>query len=51
MSGGSAIKGVSRDIYGERRPIEGVVVALIHVTFTDRGLNLIGSMSLSLIHI
>ncbi len=48
MSGGSAIRGVSRDIYGERRPIEGVVVALIHVTFTDRGLNLIGSMSRAL---
>ena len=48
MSGGSAIRGVSRDIYGERRPIEGVVVALIHATFKDRGLSLIGSMSRAL---
>ncbi|KYH38706.1 MAG: hypothetical protein AYL28_002630 [Candidatus Bathyarchaeota archaeon B23] len=48
MRGGSAIPGVSRDIYGDRRPIEGVVVALLHVTFDERGLNLIGSRSRAL---
>jgi hypothetical protein len=45
---GSAIPGVTRDIYGRRRPIEGVVVALLHATFERRGLNLIESMSRAL---
>ncbi len=48
MSGDSAIPGVTRDIYGERRAVEGVIIALLHITFTDRGLSLIGSMSRAL---
>lgn len=48
MRCGSRIPGVTKSVYGDRRPVEGIVVALLHVTFERRGLSLIGSMSRAL---
>ena len=39
---------ISSTNYGFRRPVEGVVVALLHVTFEKRGLELIQSKSRAL---
>jgi hypothetical protein len=36
---------VTPSIYGDRRPVEGEVVALLHVSFEDRGLKLIETKS------
>jgi hypothetical protein len=32
-------------VYGDKRPVEGVIVALLHIVFEDRGLELIGTKS------
>ena len=36
---------VTPSVYGDRRPVEGEVVALLHVSFEDRGLKLIETKS------
>jgi hypothetical protein len=36
---------VTPSVYGDRRPVEGEVVALLHVRFEDRGLKLIETKS------
>jgi hypothetical protein len=38
-------KKVTPNLYGERSPVEGKVVALLHVSFKDRGLKLIDTKS------
>ena len=32
-------------VYGDKRPVEGVIVALLHIVFEDRGLELIETKS------
>jgi hypothetical protein len=39
---------ITRSSYGERRPVLGEVVALLHITFEKRGLKLIEAMSRAL---
>ncbi len=36
---------ITPSVYGDRRPVEGEVVALLHITFEERGLNLIQARS------
>ncbi len=36
---------ITSSVYGDRRPVEGRVVALLHVRFEDRGLKLIETKS------
>jgi hypothetical protein len=36
---------ITPSVYGDRRPVLGEVVALLHITFEDRGLKLIESKS------
>ena len=36
---------ITPDVYGDRRPVSGEVVALLHVYFEDRGLKLIEAKS------
>ncbi|OGD52408.1 hypothetical protein A3K81_03090 [Candidatus Bathyarchaeota archaeon RBG_13_60_20] len=36
---------IAPSVYGDRRPVEGLVVALLHVRFEDRGLRLIETRS------
>jgi len=36
---------ITPNVYGDRRPVEGEVVALLHVSFEDRGLKLIETKS------
>jgi len=36
---------ITPSVYGDRRPVEGEVVALLHVCFEDRGLKLIETKS------
>lgn len=36
---------ITPNVYGDRRPVEGEVVALLHVCFEDRGLKLIETKS------
>jgi hypothetical protein len=36
---------ITPGVYGDRRPVEGEVVALLHVSFEDRGLKLIETKS------
>jgi hypothetical protein len=36
---------ITPDVYGDRRPISGEVVALLHIYFEDRGLKLIEARS------
>jgi hypothetical protein len=36
---------ITPDVYGDRRPVSGEVVALLHVYFEDRGLKLIETKS------
>jgi hypothetical protein len=38
-------KKVTPNLYGERSPVEGKVVAILHVSFKDRGLKLIDTKS------
>ena len=40
-----ALKRIDTSVYGDRRPIIAEVVALLHVSFEDRGLQLIDSKS------
>ena len=39
---------ITPSVYGDRRPVMGEVVALLHITFDDRGLKLIQSRSRAL---
>ncbi|MCW4050863.1 MAG: hypothetical protein NWE89_14125 [Candidatus Bathyarchaeota archaeon] len=36
---------ITPSVYGDRRPVEGEIVALLHVSFEDRGLRLIETKS------
>jgi hypothetical protein len=36
---------ITPDLYGDRRPVEGEIVALLHVSFKDRGLKLLDTKS------
>jgi hypothetical protein len=38
-------KMITPSVYGDRRPVIGEVVALLHITFEERGLKLIRSLS------
>ncbi len=38
-------KKITPDLYGDRSPVEGRVVAILHVSFKDRGLKLIDTKS------
>ena len=38
-------KKITSDLYGDRCPVEGSVVAILHVSFKDRGLKLIDTKS------
>jgi hypothetical protein len=40
---------ITPSVYGDRRPVTGEVVALLHVTFDERGLKLIQSRSRALV--
>lgn len=40
---------ITRSAYGDRRPVLGEVVALLHITFKERGLKLIEAMSRALL--
>ncbi|MFQ6053687.1 MAG: hypothetical protein ACE5OO_05625 [Candidatus Bathyarchaeia archaeon] len=40
---------ITPKVYGERRPVEGEVVALLHITFERRGLKLIEARSRALL--
>ena len=41
--------GITPDLYGERRPVEGDIVAILHVSFKDRGLKLLDTKSRALL--
>ncbi|MGD2200596.1 MAG: hypothetical protein PVJ38_03050 [Candidatus Bathyarchaeota archaeon] len=36
---------ITPDVYGDRRPVKGEIVALLHITFKERGLELITARS------
>jgi hypothetical protein len=38
-------KRITPDLYGDRRPVEGEIIALLHVSFKDRGLKLLDTKS------
>jgi hypothetical protein len=38
-------KRITPDLYGDRLPVEGMIVAILHVSFKDRGLKLIDTKS------
>jgi hypothetical protein len=38
-------KKITPDLYGDRRPVEGEIIALLHVSFKDRGLKLLDTKS------
>jgi hypothetical protein len=38
-------KRITPDLYGDRCPVEGTIVAILHVSFKDRGLKLIDAKS------
>lgn len=38
-------KRITTDLYGDRRPVEATIVAILHVSFKDRGLKLIDTKS------
>ena len=40
---------ITPSVYGDRRPVMGEVVALLHITFQERGLKLIQSRSRALV--
>ena len=40
---------ITPSVYGDRRPVTGEIVALLHVTFDERGLKLIQSRSRALV--
>ena len=42
-------KSITPDLYGERRPAEGEIVAILHVSFKDRGLKLLDTKSRALL--
>jgi hypothetical protein len=42
-------KKITPDLYGDRRPVEGEIVAILHVSFKDRGLKLIDTKSRAVI--
>ena len=42
-------KRITPDLYGDRRPVEGMIVAILHVSFKDRGLKLIDTKSRAVI--
>ncbi len=50
MSAPYDLKRMTPSVYGERRPVEGVVVALLHIAFDDRDLKLIQTKSRTLRH-
>ena len=41
---------VTSSVYGEKRPVEGETVALLHIVFKDRGLKLIETKSRTVKH-
>jgi len=45
MSAPYDFRRITPGVYGDRRPVEGEVVALLHVSFEDRGLKLIETKS------
>ncbi|MBN2336598.1 hypothetical protein JXL21_13650 [Candidatus Bathyarchaeota archaeon] len=45
MSAPYDFRRITPGVYGDRRPVAGTVVALLHVSFTDRGLRLIETKS------
>ena len=38
-------KRITPDLYGDRRPVEAQIVAILHISFKDRGLKLIDTKS------
>jgi len=40
---------ITPSVYGDRRPVTGEIVALLHITFDERGLKLIQSKSRALV--
>jgi hypothetical protein len=38
-------KRITTDLYGDRLPVEGMIVAILHVSFKDRGLKLLDTKS------
>jgi len=38
-------KRITPDLYGDRRPVEGEIIAILHVSFKDRGLKLLDTKS------
>ena len=40
---------ITPSVYGDRRPVTGEIVALLHITFEERGLKLIQSRSRALV--
>jgi len=38
-------KRITPDLYGDRRPVEATIVAILHISFKDRGLKLIDTKS------
>lgn len=45
MSAPYDFKKITPSVYGDRRPVKGVTVALLHIAFDDRGLKLIETKS------
>ncbi len=45
MSAPYDFKKITPSVYGDRRPVEGETVALLHISFDDRGLKLIETKS------
>ena len=45
MSASYDFKKITPSVYGDRRPVEGETVALLHISFDDRGLKLIETKS------
>jgi hypothetical protein len=43
-------KKITPDLYGDRRPVEGEIIALLHVRFKDRGLKLLDTKSRAVIN-
>jgi hypothetical protein len=39
------LKRITPNVYGERKRVKGKIVALLHISFNDRGLKLIGTKS------
>jgi hypothetical protein len=43
-------KRITSDLYGDRRPVEGEIIALLHVGFRDRSLKLLDTKSRALLN-